>query len=84
MLLKTIFSIAFTAIFIFSHAQDSSKTDLRVFSKVEIEASFPGGANGWKEYLVANVNPNTPIDNGAPAGSYQVMVKFIVRRPPRL
>jgi protein TonB len=49
-----------------------------IFVSVEIEAQFPGGLSAWARYLQKNLNNNTPIDNGAPSGSYTVMVQFIV------
>ncbi|RZM01980.1 MAG: hypothetical protein EOO88_57455 [Pedobacter sp.] len=51
-----------------------------VFSKVEIEASFPDGADGWRKYLVKNLKADVPIKNDAPLGEYQVIVRFIVSR----
>lgn len=51
---------------------------LKVFDKVEIEASFAGGEQGWRDYLIKNLNANTPVDNGAPGGTYTVWVQFIV------
>lgn len=50
----------------------------KVFDKVEIEASFPGGDVKWRQYLEKTLNANTPIDNGAPPGKYTVYVQFIV------
>ncbi|MBN8667103.1 MAG: energy transducer TonB [Chitinophagales bacterium] len=50
----------------------------KVFEKVEIEASFPGGERAWANYLRKNLDPNVPVDNGAPAGTYTVTVQFIV------
>ncbi|MER3463123.1 MAG: energy transducer TonB [Chitinophagaceae bacterium] len=50
----------------------------QTFTKVEIEASFPGGEGQWKKFLERNLNPSTPVDNGAPAGNYTVVVQFIV------
>ena len=50
----------------------------RIFEKVEIEASFPGSESGWRQYLVRNLNANTPVDNGAPVGKYTVWAQFIV------
>ncbi len=50
----------------------------KVFEKVEVEASFPGGLSAWSRYLQRNLNSNAPIDNGAPPGSYTVIVQFIV------
>jgi len=48
------------------------------FTKVEVEASFPGGASAWQKYVQRNVNGQVASDNGAPAGSYTVYVQFIV------
>jgi protein TonB len=51
-----------------------------IFLKVEKEAEFPGGYQGWSRYLKQNLNPNTPVDNGSPNGTYQVIVKFVVSK----
>jgi protein TonB len=52
----------------------------KVFTKVENEAQFPGGQQAWIRYLQKNLNANAPVDNGAPPGTYQVIVKFIVSK----
>ncbi len=52
----------------------------KVFTKVENEAQFPGGQQAWIRYLQKNLNANAPVDNGAPGGTYQVVVKFIVSK----
>ncbi len=52
----------------------------KVFNKVEVEAAFPGGDAAWARYLKNNLDANTPIDNGAPEGTYQVIVRFIVSK----
>ncbi len=52
----------------------------KVFTKVENEAQFPGGQQAWVRYLQKNLNANAPVDNGAPGGTYQVIVKFIVSK----
>ncbi|RYF88735.1 MAG: energy transducer TonB [Chitinophagaceae bacterium] len=52
----------------------------KVFNKVEIEAGFPGGTGAWTKYLRNNLNPNTPVDNGASEGTYTVVVRFIVSK----
>ncbi len=61
---------------------EAPKTDDedKVFTKVENEAAFPGGDAAWRRYLEKNLNASTPVDNGAPAGTYQVIVKFIVSK----
>ncbi len=47
----------------------------QTFTKVEVEAAFEGD---WGKYLTRTLNSNTPVDNGAPSGSYPVIVQFIV------
>jgi protein TonB len=50
----------------------------QTFTKVEVEAEFPGGTAAWSKYLQRTLNSSAPGDNGAPAGSYPVIVQFIV------
>jgi len=52
----------------------------KIFTKVENEAAFPGGEAAWRRYLERNLNPSAPVDNGAPQGTYQVIVRFIVSK----
>ena len=52
----------------------------KIFTKVENEAAFPGGEAAWRRYLEKNLNASSPIDNGAPEGTYQVIVRFIVSK----
>lgn len=56
--------------------EDESK----VFTKVEIEAEFPGGTGAWTKYLRNNLDANAPIENGATEGTYTVIVRFIVSK----
>lgn len=56
----------------------AATTDRVVFEKVEVEASFPGGAQGWKNFIQQNLNSNVPVRKRAPAGYYTVIVQFIV------
>ncbi len=51
-----------------------------IFTKVEQEAAFPGGDAAWRRYLQNNLDPNTPVENGASEGTYQVIVKFVVSK----
>jgi len=53
-------------------------TTERVFEKVEIEAAYPGGDNAWRRFLEQNINPAVATDNGAPEGTYTVIVQFVV------
>jgi len=57
-----------------------SDDENKIFSKVEIEAGFPGGEQAWVRYLRKNLDPNVPIDNAAPEGTYQVIIRFIVSK----
>ncbi|NCI51660.1 energy transducer TonB [Sediminibacterium roseum] len=52
----------------------------KVFTVVQIPASFPGGASAWIKYLERNLNRDVPNDNGAPPGKYTVIVSFIVSK----
>lgn len=66
-----------------SISQTVSKTDTlnindEIFSKVEKEASFPGGDAGWKQYLQTSLSGFNPADNGAPIGYYTVTALFLV------
>ncbi len=54
--------------------------DNQIFTRVEQEAEFPGGAAAWRRYLEKNLNASAPIDNNAPEGTYTVIVKFIVSK----
>jgi periplasmic protein TonB len=54
--------------------------DEKIFTKVEQDAEFPGGQSAWTRYLQKNLNANVPVDNSAPAGSYTVVVRFVVSR----
>ena len=42
---------------------------------VEVDAKFTGN---WEKFLMRNLNGNVPGDNGAPAGSYTVIIQFVV------
>ena len=73
----------FISICSFSQTPDNSDsllTENAVFEKVDVEASFPGGLEGWRRYLEKNLSPRVPIDNGAPVGIYTIIVQFIVDR----
>ena len=70
-----------------SFSQDSTKNqnastqlDTSIYEKVEVEAMFPGGVEAWKKYLIKNLKVTIPVKNSAPAGTYKVVVKFIVAK----
>ncbi len=55
--------------------EEKKEPEPEVFTKVEVEAAFQGD---WRKFLERNLNSNAPVDNGAPEGTYTVIVQFIV------
>ena len=49
-----------------------------VFTKVDEEAKFPGGLEGWKRFLERNLRAEAPILDRSPTGIYTVTVQFVV------
>lgn len=49
-----------------------------VYRKVQEEASFPGGIEAWKKYLQQNLDAMIPANEGWKAGTYKIMIQFIV------
>ena len=55
------------------------KDTLNSISKnIEKDAEFPGGYAEWIRFLSKNLNPNVARKKGAPAGSYTVVIRFII------
>jgi protein TonB len=42
---------------------------------VDIDARYDGN---WKKFLETNLNGEVPVNNGAPAGRYSVVIRFVV------
>lgn len=62
---------------------DSTKLDDRIFTNVEVEAGFTGGDDGWRKFLMANLEMNKiskkiKIPKGETEVKETVIVKFIV------
>jgi hypothetical protein len=49
-----------------------------VFVKVQQEAQFPGGPAAWRQFLQKELKADVTVNNGAPAGTYTVMIQFLV------
>ena len=64
----------------------SDETGLQIDSTlcVEKEAHFPGKEAGWRNFLQKNLNPEIPIKNRAPEGTYTVIVQFVVDKEGRI
>lgn len=56
----------------------------KLFTSVQIESEYPGGAGAWKSYLERNLNTEVVKDNGAPAGKITVEVTFTVDKEGRV
>ncbi len=61
-----------------TRATTEKKDSSKVFTKVEKEASFEGGAIGWRRYLEQNTEVNVAERQGLPKGIYTVVVEFVV------
>ncbi len=47
-------------------------------TKVEQDATFPGGSKAWFSFLQKELRPNVPVNKGAPAGTYNVVARFVI------
>lgn len=56
-------------------ADRNDKESEEIEDLVEIQAKFIGN---WTKFLLKYLNPNVPVENGAPAGRYTVIVQFVV------
>ncbi|MFN8251261.1 MAG: N-acetylmuramoyl-L-alanine amidase [Ferruginibacter sp.] len=56
-----------------------SKVNDKIFTKVDIEAAYPGGMEAWRNYLLKKLDPGIPAKEGWPAGTYTIVVEFIVK-----
>jgi len=45
-----------------------------------LEATYPGGTTAWRKFLESNLKAEVATENGAPAGYYTVMVRFVVAK----
>jgi N-acetylmuramoyl-L-alanine amidase len=54
--------------------------DNKLFTRVEIEPTFPGGEAAWRKYLSQTINPLVPVDKGAPEGTYTTYIQFVVHK----
>lgn len=93
---KILFCVLFTAACVSGFAQnDSAKRAndgedyYKIFTRVEKEAQFPGGAEGWKKYLDANLNADLgnkyiPLKKSEKMAQQMVKVQFLVDKEGKL
>jgi hypothetical protein len=65
-------------------AKDTTIVDTTLFTKVDLEATFPGGEAGWRTFIETNLRADVPVRRKAPAGQYTVVVQFIVDKQGKL
>ncbi len=56
----------------------------QVVNKILIPAEFPGSQTSWLKYLERNLNRDLPKKNGAPDGSYTVVIIFKIDRTGKI
>ena len=81
---KIFISLFLSAASLLTQAQALDTVISPNFLRVEVESEFPGGKDGWKQYLVKNLKSSVPVNNNAPIGIYQVVVRFIVSKEGKI
>jgi protein TonB len=60
-------------------AQVNTNPDVgKIYVSAQVSPSFPGGDAAWQSFVAANIDIDTLVKNGAPAGNYTVTMRFIV------
>jgi len=57
---------------------------VRLGLSTDQKATFPGGSESWKEFLLHNLKADVPKKNGAPAGDYSVVVSFRISKKGKI
>jgi protein TonB len=65
-------------------AQDEKGRQLDSSLCVEKESTFPRRRKKLEKFFGKNLNPEVPIKNRAPEGTYTVMVQFVVDKEGRV
>jgi len=60
-------------------SSEINRIDTTIYETVDFPAVFPGGKSAWYKYLENNLNAAVPVENGAKTGTYNVIIKFVVR-----
>jgi beta-lactamase regulating signal transducer with metallopeptidase domain len=55
--------------------QNETNKESEVFTRVEIDAAYPGN---WRNFLERNLSGQVAVDNGAGPGTYTTIIQFIV------
>jgi len=54
---------------------EKPKPGNQILDIVHVQAKYAGN---WEKFLLRHLNAEVPIDNGAPAGKYTVIIQFVV------
>jgi protein TonB len=86
--MKIILTALFLGLTVLSNAQNNqnltsndtnvTKVDTTLFTRVDVEATYPGGQEAWINFLQNNLDASVPVRKKAPVGQYTVYVQFIV------
>jgi protein TonB len=83
--LNTFLFILFLSFSFASKAQDSASAKHETNSvadtislQTEQLATYPGGPEAWRNYLMKKLNRQLPYKNGAPSGKWRVTVRFVI------
>lgn len=83
-LLLLLFTVLFGNAMTFAQlTSDYETVDVKTFTKVEVEAEFPGGDLGWRKFLMKNlkyknIGRKIKFEEGETEIKQSIIVKFIV------
>ncbi|MCH5598709.1 energy transducer TonB [Niabella ginsengisoli] len=60
--------------------EDIGKEKNEVYTLVNIDASYPGGQDAWKTFLMRHIDADIPRKNGAPVGNYNAIIQFRINK----
>lgn len=63
-----------------ANTESKSTSPEALFTEVEIQAAFPGGQDGWRDYLIKNLDGTVPSKEGWKKGSYKILIQFVVEK----
>ena len=62
------------------YEKSNADSENKLVAKIEVDASYSSGQSGWNAYLSNNIDGHIPTENGAPVGTYTVIVRFIIEK----
>lgn len=57
-----------------------TRVDYEAYSAAQLDETpyFPGKEAAWTKFLRENLNPIVPVENGAPAGTYHILIEILL------